>query len=654
MKSFKKIRAASASLVLFPLFGFIALLAPLSPSVAHAMTPTLSLSATGIGDSVQINVTGDPNVSVLLSYLKAGSGSQLTFLGDTSSSGSYSTTVSSATYGIVSNTPVYVLTNGLGGPQSPTVSWPTVNSISSSQITLSQTGVVLPVGQSTSVTATNLTSGALYISNNSNPAIANVSLGGNTVLIAGNTYGSTTVTVCSVGNTTNCPSIYVTVQNSGAQALVFSQNNVTLAPGQNVPITVSGGNGLYTILNNSNASIVQASINGSTITISTTNTASSSSITVCSTDMSSCGIINVMASGVNSSTISFSQTSPSYSIGQNMTISIYGGASAAYYISSNSNPSIVQASIANGSTLTLYGVATGSATVTVCSSVGGCGILPVTVNYIANGGTLTLSQANLNITTGQTLSITVSGGTAPYNLPTASSNIFEAAISGNILSITGVGAGSAQIAVCSAAGGCTWLSVSVNGNGTIYNQPTYNNISANTATGFLTFSQSNPTVSIGQSTTVSVSGGANTSYSIAYNSNPSIVQASLNAGILTVSGMQNGYGIIVICDTMNNCGPVFMRVGVPAPAPIAAVPAAVSSASDDFQFTIPLVIGDTGNDVLELQKRLTFEGEYSGPINGRFGPLTQAAVERYQGLHGLEQLGNVGPSTRAKLNGQVG
>ncbi len=75
-----------------------------------------------------------------------------------------------------------------------------------------------------------------------------------------------------------------------------------------------------------------------------------------------------------------------------------------------------------------------------------------------------------------------------------------------------------------------------------------------------------------------------------------------------------------------------------------------SSASHLYKFTKALTSGSSGAEVTELQKRLSDEGFYDGPTNGHFGPLTQAAVKKYQLKHGLTQLGNVGPATRAALN----
>jgi len=69
-----------------------------------------------------------------------------------------------------------------------------------------------------------------------------------------------------------------------------------------------------------------------------------------------------------------------------------------------------------------------------------------------------------------------------------------------------------------------------------------------------------------------------------------------------------------------------------------------------YQFLNPLNVGSTGTDVTELQKRLTAEEIYSGPITGYYGSLTQAAVKKYQTLYQLTPLGNVGPATRATLN----
>ena len=686
-----------------------------SASVAHAMTPTLSLSLQNDNNTVTLNVTGDPNQSVLLFYNKTNAGATILPLGTTSSNGTFSLGISSSADGIASNTPVYVTTGGIYGTQSNTVSWPYVTTTSTTgSMTLSQTGVAVGIGQTSTVTLSNYSSGTPYLSNNSNAAVANVNVSGSTVTITGISNGSTVATICTTGNTTNCPSVYVTVANSGAQTLYFSQNNLTITPGQTIPITVSGGTGIYTILNNSNANVIQAAISGTTVNLSTSSTNGTASITVCSSDMSSCGILNVTAGTANSSSVvTFSQNAPTVSIGQTVTVSMYGGSSGAYYVSTNSNPSIVQTTLTNSTTMSLLGLASGSSNITVCSSAGGCGTLTVSVTYVSNGGTIALSQSTLSLLIGQTLSVTISGGTAPYNLPNPSGSVYQASISGNILTVTGVSTGSTWFNVCSAAGGCTSLTVTVNGTGTSsYNSPV--------------LSQSSLSLTQGQSNTVIITGSG--SYYISNNSAPGVASASISGSSLYVSAISSGSTNISICQSGGSCTTAYVTVSsssttntvitlgqvdttltvgqntlvsisgngsyyVSNNTTPSVVSASISGTSlslsgiaagsanisvcqsggscttayvnvtgtttttttttpsaSIYTFSTHLAFGDTGNDVSELQQLLAGWGFFAATPNGRFGPATQAAVEAFQKAHGLGQTGEVGPATRNELN----
>jgi Flp pilus assembly protein TadD len=53
--------------------------------------------------------------------------------------------------------------------------------------------------------------------------------------------------------------------------------------------------------------------------------------------------------------------------------------------------------------------------------------------------------------------------------------------------------------------------------------------------------------------------------------------------------------------------------------------------------------------VRSLQARLVRAGEAPGPIDGRYGPLTEHAVSRYQAAHGLQIDGIAGPQTFSRL-----
>src|SRR6185437_2808164 len=69
-----------------------------------------------------------------------------------------------------------------------------------------------------------------------------------------------------------------------------------------------------------------------------------------------------------------------------------------------------------------------------------------------------------------------------------------------------------------------------------------------------------------------------------------------------------------------------------------------------YDFETDLTVGSTGADVTALQNALTTAGDYTGPVTGYFGSLTQTAVKTYQTSKGISATGYVGPLTRASLN----
>ena len=71
-----------------------------------------------------------------------------------------------------------------------------------------------------------------------------------------------------------------------------------------------------------------------------------------------------------------------------------------------------------------------------------------------------------------------------------------------------------------------------------------------------------------------------------------------------------------------------------------------------FKFLRQLRKGMSGDDIKALQEYLkSIPGIYpEGFVTGYFGSLTEQAVKRFQRKHGIEDVGEVGPKTRAKLN----
>jgi hypothetical protein len=713
MQNIKKISIAIISLAIF-----------LFASNVFAMTPSFSVSSDpNVNTIADLNITGDANSSIVLYYYSANvSGPQLKYIGNTNSSGTYSSGISLNDYNITQNSNIYVLVDGV---QSNSIAWPYSSTVTSSNnLTFSQTSIATMVGQSTTITASNNGTASLYLSSNTNPQVANFSISGNQISVTGLSAGQTTANFCYITtntSTTNCASVYVIVQNSGTSLLSFSQNNTSIISGQNVSINITGGNGFYQIQNNSSSTAISASLNGPVLTLYAVGTTGSSTITVCSTDMSSCG--NVVASvGTYTTTgsgLSLSQNYPTVIMGQTQSITISGG-SGNYYISSNSNTNIVQTYI-SGNTISIYGGAPGNSTIIVCAPSGECGTINAMVAS-ASGGALSLSQTSLSLMTGQIISVTISGGTAPYSIIQSNDGKAQYSLSGSIVTVTGVSAGNSSTTICSAGGACVTLAVTVTGNVTnsavsgvepsfsqnnfsmntnqtvavylsgnggyyVSNNSNPNIISAaisansvvifginvgsanvtvcqtggqcntiyltvsnsTTATASsvpLTFDKSSVNMNVGDTTDINVTGGSGVGYYISYNSNSNAIGVYVNGGELIITGKAAGSGTLSVCSSSNVCASISVVVNQ-----ITQTTSSVSATiGDGYVFSVHLEYGMTSKAVTELQKRLTAKGVYTGPITGYYGSLTTTAVKLFQKENNLEQLGSVGPGTRAALN----
>ncbi len=293
--------------------------------------------------------------------------------------------------------------------------------------------------------------------------------------------------------------------------ITFSQNNVSLAVGQNTTITIYGGNGSYYMSNNSNTNAVSASISGNTLTLYG-NASGSSNLSICSNYAypyysSNCGTLYVTVTGSTIGNVWFSPSNPTMYVGQSLAVSInssstgyaYPSYSNAYYVSSNSNPNAVSASI-SGTVLNLYASTSGSASITVThSSLGWSGTLSVTVMGSGNN-TITFSNTNPSVQVGKSTSVAVYAPSSYYSnnfyvSSNSNANVVTTSMSGQTLTLYGLTNGSSTVTVCQYnASGCGSLYVTVTGsvygtsvyaNGQLLNQNgTIYIVYKNTITGF--------------------------------------------------------------------------------------------------------------------------------------------------------------------------
>lgn len=308
-------------------------------------------------------------------------------IGTTDSAGYLTTQVATGSYSPGRSRESYVT---VGGVASSSVF--TGFGSSAATITFSQSTVYVGVGQSTVVTAYG--SSNYYVSNNSNLSVASATVSGSSITVYGNAAGSTTLTVCGATTypyyTSNCETLYVTVSGTTSGTIWFNPSNPTMYVGQSLAVAINSGStgyayptysNSYYVSSNSNPNVVSATISGTVLNLYANNSGSSS-VTVTHSSLGWSATLFVTVSGSTSSTITFSNANPTLQIGQTTTVSIYSPTNSYgnnFYVSSNSSPHVVSATV-SGQQLTLYGLASGSSSITLSQySTQASGTLYVTV-----------------------------------------------------------------------------------------------------------------------------------------------------------------------------------------------------------------------------------------------------------------------------------
>ena len=285
---------------------------------------------------------------------------------------------------------------------------------------------------------------------------------------------------------------------------------------------------------NTNSSVASAQVSGTQVTIAA-NQIGTTSVSLCYIGTAN-GCTNIGVTVQSGSVVAFSQNNLSLGVGQGSTVTVSGG-NGTYTISANSNPNVASA-VLSGSTITISALAVGTTNVTACDSSGNCGTLYITVSASVASGALSFSITNPAVSVGQTLSATVFGGSNYYVTGNSSPSIASETLNGSTLTISGVASGSTIITVCSSSNGCGTLSVNVGAAGT--NQ--------------VSFGITNPTVALGETMNISLSGNSNgNGYYVSSNTNTGIVQATVSGSSISLYGAGVGFDSLVVCANSGGC-----------------------------------------------------------------------------------------------------
>jgi hypothetical protein len=361
-----------------------------------------------------------------------------------------------------------------------------------------------------------------------------------------------------------------------------------------------------------------------------------------------------------------SQTNITLSVGQSLVVT--ASVSGQISMPNNTNPSVAGIGI-SGNQITVNGFAPGSTSVNLCAAYLGCNTLFITVqSAITTSNTnISLGQSQVNLTVGQHLSVPITGNGAYTVTDNSARSSVTANINGNNVDLTGVAFGGANIKICQISGQCANLYAYVSpNNGTaavqVSQAPLLSSFSANSNNaggGFLNASSmltltvatnqdvNTPIITL-NGITLPVSGSNSGPYTATYTLTGNEVKPIAVGITFKNSANNSGQAYFSLSNSASNI--VAAATGLPNNNTASAVDAVNSSSIKSVEFTRLLSIGSRGNDVIALQKRLTTDGFYSGPINGSFGPLTSAGLKKYQTKHGLPAAGVVGPATLKLLN----
>lgn len=297
-----------------------------------------------------------------------------------------------------------------------------------------------------------------YTVSSTNPGVATATVSGTTLSIKGNVSGSAIVVVSDGTGTTS--KINVTV---GATQALFSTapNSVTLGLNEAATYTVGGGIQPYTV-SSSNTSSVKATISGSALTLAATATVGTAQIII--TDAA--GKVLAIAATVSSGPAVplFTSAPPAITVqpGASPTYSVGGG--TAPYTATSSNVSVATTSV-TGTTLTVNGVAAGTANIVIRDAVGGTVTLSVTTASVA-GAALGVFPSTAAGRVGDTLNFTITGGTAPYKV--TSNNPAISTIGGSPVATSGgsftaalINAGTTTFSIIDAGGQTQAVTVTI-------------------------------------------------------------------------------------------------------------------------------------------------------------------------------------------------
>jgi hypothetical protein len=236
-------------------------------------------------------------------------------------------------------------------------------------------------------------------------------------------------------------------------------------------------------------------------------------------------------------------SSPTLSVNASQVYSIGGGYPP--YVATTSNIKTAVAGV-NGNALTIGGVASGSAVVSVIDTKGTAVSVSVTVVAPTVPALTSTAPPTLTLLTGSSQTYPISGGLMPYSAVSSNPSVATASVSGSNVTISASGAGSANILLRDSLG--TTITVAV----TVANPP---------STALFTTAPAAVSLVAATSTTYTIGGGT-APYTVV-SSAPAIATVYLSGTSMTINALASGSAQIVLRDAAGATTTVQLTVTAP-------------------------------------------------------------------------------------------
>ena len=244
--------------------------------------------------------------------------------------------------------------------------------------------------------------------------------------------------------------------------------NLTIGVGAAESFTVGGGAAPYTV-NSTNTSIVVVALKDKILTIGGLKVG-----TAVVTLRDNTGSTVSISVTVTPSETFFTTAPGQLNVALNTTLSYTVGGGVPPYTATSSNVSIARAQV-SGNTLSITGVAVGTATIILRDSAGFAFSIGVTVDTGRPLFTTAPSSLTVGFGAANARSFTIGGGAGPYTVSSANTNIATATLSANgTLTITGVNTGSTTVQVRDVSGATVNIAVAVRAESLGLNPTTFN------------------------------------------------------------------------------------------------------------------------------------------------------------------------------------